>query len=665
MISAASDQRAQGLSVSPVSPRAGFLFMDSEPVDIRAKVTGATAPASVDYRLTTAGENLEIKGRISIPSPGADSVEVRLPLEIRGQRGLYTLSLTVVCGEAQANASTPVAIVFTPDPADEASPWGVFYIPLDERPLKQGAADLALSQRLLGASWVRFNFWAGTFGKVAIGSGSPPLISAEWSGAKAMVRALREQGIFIMGEVAQCPREISSRPNDTKVAGDAGPVYNRVKPVGYALWDQLMTKLADDFRNEIKVWEIWNEPDLPNLYWTGTVEDFSELVHHTAAALRLGNPDARIAGPGFSAFSPGGQAFADRLFQLGLGKDLDILTVHYTDDSPSSIDAWVALMKKHNLHLPLWNSEERSDIPLRNLASPIERSFKFTHASVGYAGYTPLVNRDLTARPAGLAFSVGSHCIGSAKHTATSKAIPGYETHFFRRGEETIAAFENRGNLFGIRATATLAVEPLQPGMQVMLTDLLGRSTELQINNARVTIDLKGTCILNGARSVEILNGKAGEPIPGVAVAEAEAGSLGPGWQVNPHEGFSGGHTADIWAKDEPGPAGYWIEVTLTVPTNGSYEVLFSGNSLARLSPPRSLSPFSWQIDGAETHAVDKAPPVVTGIPGAPEGLALLGNAELKAGTHTFRLKLIGRRDQPDNSYALWFDAIALRKQGP
>ena len=148
-----------------------------------------------------------------------------------------------------------------------------------------------------------------------------------------------------------------------------------------------------------------------------------------------------------------------------------------------------------------------------------------------------------------------------------------------------------------------------------------------------------------------------------MAVAEAEAGSLGPGWQVNPHEGFSGGRTADIWAKDEPDPAGYSIEVTLTVPANGSYKVLFSGNNLERLNPPRSLSPFSWQIDGGETHVVDRAPPVTTGVPGAPEGLALLGKADLKAGAHTFRLKLIGRRDQPDNAYALWFDAIALRKQ--
>ncbi|MGD1000646.1 MAG: hypothetical protein ABSA67_08095 [Candidatus Brocadiia bacterium] len=658
-------QNPKALSVTPASPRAGFMFSDSEPIDMQAKATGLTGPACLQYRLTDSEGTLVQQGEVPIAEFADGAGEVRLPLEIRGRRGLYPLWLNLVCGERKATAATSVAVVFTPDPPDEASPWGIFYIPLDDRPLEQAAADLALSQRLLGASWVRFNFWAETFGKVTITPGAPPSVDADWSRAKAMVRALRKQGLYVMGEVAQCPRELSSRPNDTAVIGDAGPVYNRVKPADYALWDQLMTKLSADFREDIKVWEIWNEPNLTNRYWTGTVDDFAELVHHTAAALRRGNSEAHIAGPGLTGFFDSGQTFADRLFQLGVGKDLDILTVHYTDDIPSAIDGWQALLKQHHLQLPLWNSEERSEIPLRNLASPIERSFKFLHVFAGYADYRPLVNRDLTARPAGLAYSVGAHCLGLAKHTGSSSAIPGYETHFFQRGEEAIADFDNRGNLFCIQATATLAVQPLQAGRPVTLTDLLGRSTEVQIKDGQATINLKDTCLLNGARSLKILRGAAGGPSAGMVVAQAAAGRLGPGWQVTPHENFSEGRTADIWTKDEPGPEGYWVEVTLTVPADGSYEVLFSGNSLMRLKPPRSLSPFVWQIDGGAEHAVEKAPPAVTSITGATEGLATLDKVELKAGAHTFRLKLTARRDQPDHNYALWFHALALRLWKP
>jgi len=510
-------QNPKALSVTPASPRAGFVFTDSEPIEMQAKVTGLTGPAQLQYRLTETEGPWVQEGEVPVAELADGAGEARLPLEIRGRRGLYPLSLTLVCGAAKATAATSVAVVFTPDPPDEASPWGIFYIPLDERPLEQGATDAALSQRLLGASWVRFNFWAGTFGRVTITPGAPPSVNADWSKAKVMVRALRKQGLYVMGEVAQCPRKLSSRPNDTAVAGDAGPIYNRVKPADYALWDQLMTKLAADFCEDIKVWEIWNEPNLADLYWTGTVEDFAELVHHSAAALRRGNSEARIAGCGLTDFSRSGRTFADRLFQLGIGKDLDILTVHYTDGDPSDIDGWEALLKQHHLELPLWNSEERSEIPLRNLASPIERSFKFLHVFIGYADYRPLVNRDLTARAAGIAYSVGAHCLGIAKHAGASSAIPGYETYFFQRGEETIAAFDNRGDLSRVPATATLAVEPLHAARPVTLTDRLGRSTEVQIEDGQATINLKGNCFLNGARSLKILRGAAGGPSAGVS----------------------------------------------------------------------------------------------------------------------------------------------------
>ena len=38
-----------------------------------------------------------------------------------------------------------------------------------------------------------------------------------------------------------------------------------------------------------------------------------------------------------------------------------------------------------------------------------------------------------------------------------------------------------------------------------------------------------------------------------------------------------------------------------------------------------------------------------------------LGAVALMRGRHSFRLRLTGRRDQPDQNYALWFDAVALR----
>ena len=477
-----------------------------------------------------------------------------------------------------------------------------------------------------------------------------------------------------MGGIAQCPRELSSRPDDQQKAGDAGPVFNRVKPRDYGQWGSLIEKLAADFRDEINVWEIWNEPNLKNRYWTGTLDDFAELAEHTSGALRRGNPRAQIAAAGFV----GGHNFADRLLTLGMGKHIDILSVHYTDDNPGAINEWKRLLEKHKLSLPIWNSEEKSGVPIRNITGGIERSFKFIHVDVGYPEYRPLARKDWTILPAGILFSVGAHCIGNGKPAGRSDKVPGFDVHFFRRGKEIVGVFDpaKRSNvrLFGpVPAKAMLHVEgvaPQGPGVDSVdsgprVTDAWGRSRPLVIENNRTVIPLAGGMLfVNGCRKLDVLSAEADDAASVAHAFEAESGRFGKGWIVSNKGNFSGGRILEIWAKNDPGPDGYWAELKIVVPHAGTYEILFSGSSLARLKPPRSLSPFKWRVsDGKEREAKD-ALPVISGIGGAPEGLSVLGTMALSQGEHTFRLTLTGRRDKPDKRFALWFDAIGLRPAG-
>ena len=99
----------------------------------------------------------------------------------------------------------------------------------------------------------------------------------------------------------------------------------------------------------------------------------------------------------------------------------------------------------------------------------------------------------------------------------------------------------------------------------------------------------------------------------------------------------------------------------MNVPEAGEYDVFFSGNSLGRLAPPASLSPFVWKFDDGIKYKADHALPVIT-CSGAPEGLSTLGRVKLTAGQHTFHLRLIAPRTMYDSNYALWFDAIALMR---
>jgi len=658
------------LAIRVVSPRTGLVFTDSEAVDVRAQVSGAKGPALVVYALEDAAGGWNATGTVAF-SDGAG--EKPLLLQLPG-RGLYKLSLAATSGSAKAKSETWVAVVFTPPKPSEDSPWGIFYTPPAwfDKDNPHGARTAALSHRLLGASWSRLNFWAHSFEKVTVADGR---VKAEYPLWKSYAKALRDEGIFILGEIAQCPRELSSKPDDTATAGDAGPVWGRVKPRDYALWDQLIEKLAADFRDEIQVWEVWNEANLHDRYWTGTAEDLAELVEHTAKAFRRGNPKAQVAACGFV----GDIAFADRLFQLGLGKHIDILSVHYTDEHPDQIAAWQALLKKHGLSLPIWNSEERSAIPLRNIAGGIARSFKFIHVLIGYPEYEPLVRKDWTVLPAGIAFSVGAHCIGSAKCIARRTDIPGYDVFLFQRGDEIIGAFDRNQRtgiptLFGPAApSVTLAIEPL-PGQEPTVTDLWGRSSPLlpaslpKVSNLRegiqqVTLPLSDKALfINGCRKLEIAKVEAPKADDSL-VFEAESGRWSKGWNANPKPGFSSGRILEIYTDEEPDQDGYWVELKFTVPETGRYDLLFSGNALSRLNAPRSISPFIWQLDGGRDREVKDPPPVEPSVAGAPEGLGLLRSGDLEAGDHTFRLRLTARRDEPDHHYALWFDAIALRKK--
>ena len=600
-------------------------------------------------------------GKLTLPVQGGQG-ERPLPIKLPG-RGLYRIQLKATSGGATAETSTTLGIVFTPSKPDPASPWASFYIPsplpFPDDPL--GAKANALSHKLLGASWTRLNFWATAYETITIKKvDGKPVVTADMTKWRAYAKALHDEGISIMGEISHCPKELSSRQGDLSQTGDAGEMQNRVKPRDYAEWDQLMEQVAREFKDEIGVWEIWNEVNLKDTYWAGTPEELAELIHHTSAALRRGNPQAKIAGCGFVH----DHAYADKMFQLGIGKDLDILTVHYTDNSPQGLAGWLELMKKHKLTIPIWNSEEKSAVPLLNMSSPIERSFKFLHTSIGYPEMGPLVNKDFTPLPSGIIFSVGAHCLGTAKFVSRSDRLPNYDAFFFQRGEERIAALRSRpfSDPFGegTRVAVTLAAEPLKVGEPVMLTDSYGRSRVLAIKNGQGKATLDSSLIfINGARKLDVLDAAPIKSKSSFYVFEAESGRLSKGWGVSSRDQYFGGKYAEIWTNDEPGEAGYTVEMEIDVPAGGRYEILFSGNTLTRLAPPSSLSAFEWSLDGGAAQSVNKAMTPLTGVQNVSEGLFPLGVTDLKPGKHSFRLKLTGRR-ATDKYYALWFDAIVL-----
>ncbi len=54
---------------------------------------------------------------------------------------------------------------------------------------------------------------------------------------------------------------------------------------------------ANGFHYNIRYWEVWNEPDLGRIWWTGTPEQYYRLYEAAAKAVKDADPTAMIGGP--------------------------------------------------------------------------------------------------------------------------------------------------------------------------------------------------------------------------------------------------------------------------------------------------------------------------------------------------------------------------------
>ena len=407
LLLAASLSPVQALEVEIVSPNAGpgLIFTDKEEIKIRAQYANAAGATRVIYTLEEVDDTLGMtrhllqQGQVMLSAGKPDGSQA-LPLNLlKGRRGLYQLTLTAPDGTVYA--ATSLAVVFQPQPT-AASPWGVFYVPPNlvrfpdkmnyyEKLAQEKHLDLekdiikiktlaahrfAKSLRRLGASWVRFNFWEQSFDSVTVKDDE---VATDLTTAHLLIKPLRDRRLHIMGEIAQCPRPLSSTPDDLgRGPGGTGPGYGRVKPASYPLWCSFITNLAREFNPDIGAWEIWNEPnggekpgvdpDTADGFWKGTSVEFAEHLKQTSTALRNGNPAAQIAASGFT---PCNNTFIATLFEQGVKDFLDIFSMHYLDSRPAWwLDSQDALLKKYDIAQPLWVTEESSPLPLRDFALP-------------------------------------------------------------------------------------------------------------------------------------------------------------------------------------------------------------------------------------------------------------------------------------------------------
>ncbi len=72
-------------------------------------------------------------------------------------------------------------------------------------------------------------------------------------------------------------------------------------PQDYSLWQQVNQAAAENWREKgysNRYVEIWNEPDLPGGFFSGSVDDYVRIYQYGALGAKAGDPDAKVGGPG-------------------------------------------------------------------------------------------------------------------------------------------------------------------------------------------------------------------------------------------------------------------------------------------------------------------------------------------------------------------------------
>lgn len=189
---------------------------------------------------------------------------------------------------------------------------------------------------------------------------------------------------------------------------------------GYAAWDKWVEALTIRYKDRVKEWEIWNEPDHP--MQKNEPEVVAELNIRTAEIIKRIQPEAKIAGLAFASHS--NTAYLDRFLKVISDKGkLDLfqwISYHSyafrPEDSYKGVISLKEVIEKYSKNLLLrqgengapshylpnyaldkyyWTEYSQAKYDLRRLLSDLGRDIEtsvFTIIDIAYAGTPPVLN---------------------------------------------------------------------------------------------------------------------------------------------------------------------------------------------------------------------------------------------------------------------------------
>jgi hypothetical protein len=146
----------------------------------------------------------------------------------------------------------------------------------------------------LGIRW--FRVWA-TWDQVETTRGT-----YDWRGVDALVAAAKKHGIELYVCLHGGAKDFMIGKREDRRKFDfifAGPMFEPL--IDVPAWLKWVQAYAARYKDTITYYQIWNEPDSRKYFWPFTPEAYIAFMRDGGAAVKAGNPKARIALGGFCA----------------------------------------------------------------------------------------------------------------------------------------------------------------------------------------------------------------------------------------------------------------------------------------------------------------------------------------------------------------------------
>lgn len=178
-------------------------------------------------------------------------------------------------------------------------------------------------------------------------------------------------------------------------------------PINY--WGRFVYTLAYRYRDSVKHWEVWNEPDL-SWFWSGTSTDYAQLLKVAYRAVRAACPDCTVLFGGLAYYE---KPNFYRWVLSTLKNDpeapaynyyFDAMAIHLYSRSSSIYDVTLAIrngMREFVPDRPIWLTE--TGVPVWDDASVISPTVPYIWSATQEEAASFVLQSYANARAAGIA----------------------------------------------------------------------------------------------------------------------------------------------------------------------------------------------------------------------------------------------------------------------